>query len=351
VSLLARSLCILLVLGLAVPALALADLGDLDDTPLILDVPRVRHVDHPDWFKVSFLDLREDLAEAEAAGKTGIAVYFGQDHCPYCQALMQVNFGLPDIVHHTREHFDVIGIDIWGARPVVDLQGNELTEREYAVRENTNFTPSLIFYDTEGREALRLRGYYGPYQFRAALDYIAEGFYRRESFRDYLARADPPPKFDAADLNEEGFFDPPPYALDRSRFPGQQPLAVFFEQGECHACDILHTTPLRDPEVRELLAGFQAVQLDMWGDAPVLTPAGERTTARDWAEALDIFYAPTIVFFDEQGREIIRLDAVTRLYRMRGVLRFVAEKGYLEAPTYPIWRDRQGLEATPPPEI
>ena len=112
---------------------------------------RVRNVEHPEWFKLSFLDLREDLAEAGRAGKLGIIVYFGQEHCPYCQALMQVNFGLEDIVRQTREHFDVIGIDIWGSRTVTDLEGNPLTEREYSIREKTNFTPSLIFYDGDGR--------------------------------------------------------------------------------------------------------------------------------------------------------------------------------------------------------
>ena len=35
----------------------------------------------------------------------------------------------------------------------------------------TNFTPSLVFYDADGNIALRLRGYYPPYQFRAALEY------------------------------------------------------------------------------------------------------------------------------------------------------------------------------------
>ncbi len=38
------------------------------------------------------------------------------------------------------------------------LQGETLTERDYALREGTNFTPSLIFYDAAGAEVLRLRG-------------------------------------------------------------------------------------------------------------------------------------------------------------------------------------------------
>lgn len=219
------------------------------------------------------------------------------------------------------------------------MDGESISENALAEREQTNFTPSMLFYTEGGVEALRLRGYYPPYRFRAALEYVAGGFYKQESLRDYFARADPPPKFDLGDINEEDFFDSPPHALDRSRFSAQMPLVVFFEQNDCHACDILHSDPLKDDEARALLRKFQAVQLDMWSDTPVLTPSGERTTARQWANDLDIFYAPTLVFFDEGGREIIRIDSVIKVYRLRGVLEFVVRRGYIDAPTYQRWRE------------
>lgn len=326
------------------------EIGELDDTPFIDDTPRLRNVEHPDWFKISFLDLPDDLAEARAKGR-GLIVYFGQKHCAYCEALMRVNFGLEDIVHYTREHFDVVAIDIWGSREVVTMDGNSMSERDFAAAEKTNFTPSMIFYDQEGREAFRMTGYYAPYKFRALLEYVVEGFHTREDFRDYLARADPPPRLDEEGLNEEPFFVSPPFALDRSRFPAKQPLVVFFEQGNCHACDILHTGPLQEEKTRDLLEGFEAVQLAMWSDTPVLTPDGRRMTAKEWARSLSIHHAPALVFFDEKGKEIIRVDAVVRLYRLQGVLEYVKTKGYLEAPTYQRWRQMQRLPEVPPPEI
>jgi thioredoxin-related protein len=314
-------------------------LDEEDDQALLFDDShRPREFEHPPWFKESFLDLPQDLSEAASDGKRGIIVYFGQENCAYCKQLIEVNFGKSDISEYTRRHFDVIEIDIWGSREMVDVQGQTLTERDFAVREKTNFTPSLIFYDTEGKEALRLRGYYPPYKFRAALHYVVEGFYLEESFRDYLARADPPPKFELGGLNEDPMFSRPPYAMDRTRFAGSKPLLVMFEQLDCHACDVLHTDPLSDPVTRRLLENFEIRQLDMWSDQPVLTPAGERTTARTWAGELGISYAPTLVFFDEQGREIIRIGSVVQLYRLRGVLEYVSSKAYLEFPTYQRWR-------------
>ncbi len=315
------------------------------ETQEIEDSPRVRNIQHPEWFKLSFLDLRDDLDEAAVEGKQGIIVYFSHKDCGYCEAMVEINFGREvDIVQYTRRHFDIVPIDIWGSREVTDMNGNLLPEREYAVREKTNFTPAVIFYDTEGSEALRLYGYYPPYKFRAALEYVVDGHYKKESFPEYLARADPPPKFDLMDLNSQEFFEKPPYALDRSHFPANRPLVVFFEQHDCHACDILHTEPLSEKRSLELLNHFEAVQLDMWSDTPVLTPDGQRLTANQWAKQLGLFYAPALVFFDERGREIIRLDSVARLYRLQGVLDYVLSKGYLKTPTFMRWRELQSQQ-------
>lgn len=302
------------------------------------DFPREKSLEYPEWFEESFLYLDDELEEAVEAGKVGLMVYFGQRRCAYCHKLMEVNFGLADIVEYTRRHFDVVPIDIWGVAEVTTIDGEVMTERELALAEDTNFTPSIIFYDREGKEALRLRGYYPPYQFRAALEYVADGHYERESFRAYLARGENRMVFEPGDLNEEDFFAPPPYNLDRSRFPSERPLAVFFEQGECHACDVLHGQSLREPAIYRHFADFDSVQLDMWSDTPVITPGGERTTARDWAEDLGLFYAPSILFFDEKGEEILRVDSVVRFYRLRNVLNYISSKAYLDEPSYQRWR-------------
>ena len=307
------------------------------------DFPLEEPLEYPDWFKQSFLDLPEDLEEALAAGKKGIIVYFGQRRCAYCRMLMQVNFGLEDIVTYTRRHFDLIPIDIWGIDEITDLQGEVLTERQYALRENTNFTPSLIFFDKDGKQAMRLRGYYPPYKFRAALEYVADGHYQRETFHDYLARGDEVTVFEPGDLNEQDFFSPPPYSLDRSRMPGERPLVVFFEQGECHACDVLHSQPLREPAIHNLFQRLDNVQLDMWSDTPVMTPDGRRTTAREWARDLGLFYAPSILFFDDHGREVIRVDSVVRFYRLRNVLNYITSGGYLVERDYQRWRVNSGF--------
>jgi len=303
-----------------------------DDTPLL------REIEHPEWFKESFLDLRDDLQEAIDSGKQGIALYFGQKNCAYCKALMEINFTKPDIVDYVREHYEIIPLDIWGSRTVTMFDGDELTESELAVMENTNFTPSLIFFDEKGEVAFKMRGYYKPYRFRAVMQYIVEDFYKTESFRDYLERADPPPRFTEEDLNEHEQVLKGPIILDRRAASGNKPLAVIFEQRHCHACDQLHSEPLNNATTKQWLKGFELRQLDAWSDTPVITPDGQRLSAVEWAKQLGIHYMPTTVFFDEQGREILRIDSVVKLYRMRSMLSFILTNGYKNYKTFQHWR-------------
>lgn len=308
-----------------------AEASQFDDAPL------EEAVVHPVWFRLSFLNLREDLEDAIRFGKEGLIVYFGQKHCPYCKALMENNFGKRDIARYTRKNFDVVAINVHGDRTVTDMQGREMSEKAFAEQEKTNFTPSLIFYDREGKEALSLRGYYPPYKFRAALEYVIDEHYKRESFRQYLERADPTLTFADGELNEEGFFAEPPHNLDRSRIPGERPLAVFFEQSDCHACDVLHSEPLHRDDIRELIKQFDAVQLSIWDRTKVVTPGGEKTTAYDWASDLGLFYTPTIIFFDRHGNEIIRVDSVIHFYRLRRVLQYVLSGAHEQGMTLQKW--------------
>jgi len=306
--------------------------------PRIDDTPRDIGLVVPDWFTLSFLDLQEDLEEAVARGKMGIALYFGLEHCPYCEVMLHKNLAEPDIRQYLSDHFDVIPLDVEGSREVITLERDVLSERVFAANQRLNFTPGFSFVDAEGREIFRIRGYYPPYRFRAALEYVIDRHDREGSFREYLERANPPPKFDLEDLNEREFFTGPPYMLDRSNVAGERPLVVFFERRSCHACDVLHSEPLSDPYVIERVQQFDAVQLDLDADTPVVTPSGERTTAREWGQQLEIHWAPTILFFDEVGQEILRIEAVVGLHRLSTTMDYVLTRAYEEFPTYRRWR-------------
>ena len=68
-------------------------------------------IDIPAWFTDSLLDLRDEVREA-AAQRKRVLLYFGQDGCPYCTALMRTNFSQRTIADKTQRHFTAIALNI-----------------------------------------------------------------------------------------------------------------------------------------------------------------------------------------------------------------------------------------------
>ncbi|MCW8983246.1 MAG: thioredoxin fold domain-containing protein [Gammaproteobacteria bacterium] len=317
-----------------------------DFAPAFDDQPDISfHDDHPSWFMDTFLELEDDLNTAVRFKKRGLMLYFGQVACAYCKALMERNFGKREIALYTRKHFDTIAINIHGEKSVTDFDGVEYTERSFSEKLGINFTPTLIFYDETGKQVFRLNGYQPPYKFQAILEYVADAHYREETLHDYMARGEQGVDFEEGALNEADFFSPPPHAFDRTRFAASRPLAIFFEEGKCHACDVLHSNPLANETILKQLEEFDTAQLNIHDTTPLLTPTGQRTTVRDWVHDLGLFYAPTIIFFDEHGQEIIRIDSVIGFRRLRGILSYIQSGTYRRGASFQKFRRDEWLKS------
>jgi len=285
---------------------------------------------YPAWFKASFLDFEEDIAAAAAAGRRYL-LFVHQAGCPYCNRMVEVNLAQKDIEETMRKHLDVVELNMWGDREVVTVDGQSFTEKNFARALNVQFTPTLIFFDEQGKVALRLNGYIPPAEFRVALDYVTQHKEMELSYRDYVAQRAPVTA--AKRLNSAPFLAAPPYDLAAAHTAGK-PLAVFFEQTDCPNCDTLHRDVLGAALTRDELAAFHAIQLDMWSDTPVVTPDGQATTARDWARELGIAYAPTIVLWAADGREVIRSEAWFKTFHTASILAYVSDGSYRDEPSF-----------------
>ncbi len=286
--------------------------------------------EYPGWFKQSFLEYSDDVREAAAQNKR-LMVMFHQDNCPYCNALVERNLSQKHIEDKVRRFFEVIAINMWGDREILTVDGQTYSEKSFAEALRVQFTPTLIFFNEEGKAVLRLNGYLPPQQFETALDYVSQKKEYELPYSDFVAsrtsRSSP------GKLRDQDFFSSPPY--DVSAATGKhRPIAVFFEQGDCPNCDTLHLQVLNDPHTRDLVSNFTCIQLDMWSQTPVVTPAGEDTTARRWAKALNLQYAPSIVLFDPAGREIIRSEALFKLFHTQSIFDYVLSGAYKNQPNF-----------------
>ena len=293
-------------------------------------------IEPPPWFAQSFLDFREDIAEAARDGKR-LLVYFGQDGCPYCARLMQINFTQKAIVDKTRRHFVVIAINIWGDREVTWIDGTRLGEKAFAKLLRVQFTPTLLFFDEKGNLALRVNGYYPPRRFEAALDYVAGHMESKVAFGEYLKGT---VKDEAsATLHAEPFFLS---TRDLERVPGSKPLAVVIEAPYCAGCDEMHREGFQRPEVRAQLTAFDVVRFGVGEREVVTTPDGRKLPVDAWARELKILYTPSIVFFDAKGREVFRAEAYLRPFHLAGSFAYVASGAYLKEPSFQRFLQARG---------
>ncbi|MCY4291372.1 MAG: thioredoxin fold domain-containing protein [Roseovarius sp.] len=145
------------------------------------------------WFMDSFLEMGDDLETAAGEGRH-LLVLFEQAGCPYCRELHEVNFAQPDIVEYIQENFDVLQLDLWGSREVLDFDGEALEERDIASKWGVSFTPTTIIFaaenagavSMENAEAFRLPGFLRPFHYMSSLEYVVEGKYREMGFQRYL---------------------------------------------------------------------------------------------------------------------------------------------------------------------
>jgi thioredoxin-related protein len=281
----------------------------------------------PAWFAESLLFIGEDAADAAKDGKR-VMLYFGQDGCPYCKQLIEVNFRQARIVDKMRKGFVAIAINIWGDREVTWTDGRSFTEKQLAPALKVQFTPTLLFLDEKGDIALRVNGYLPPERFEAALDYVAGKMEGKLAFADYkpvLAKA-------SETLNQAAFLMKPPYDLRRK--PGAKPLAVLFETPHCAGCDELHREAFKRKEVLSRLGKFDVVRISSFSNDTLIAPGGQQVNASAWASQLGLTYVPSILFFDDRGREVFRVEAYMRPFHLAGSLEYVASGAYRSEPSF-----------------
>ncbi|MBX2837380.1 MAG: thioredoxin fold domain-containing protein [Gammaproteobacteria bacterium] len=286
---------------------------------------------YPDWFKVSFMELEEDVAEAAAEGKR-LMLLFHQDGCPYCNAFVEKNLAQKDIEDTLKTKFDVIEFNMWGDREVVSVEGKTYTEKEFAKALSVQFTPTVLFLTEEGQLALRLNGYYGPDRFRHVLDYVSNKMEGEQTFTDYLESRTEPASSKTL-INREYYTGPITDLTNRSG-KGDKPLLLLFEQGSCKNCETLHDKVMSQPESQELLSRFDVFQVDMWGRDSFETINGSKLTGREWAKELGVNYAPTLILFDADGTEVIRSEAFFKSFHVQSMMDYVTSGSWREQPSF-----------------
>ena len=283
----------------------------------------------PPVFVETLLELPDDAAQAARSGKR-LLLYFGQAGCPYCKELMQTSFTQQAIVDKTAKYFLPIAFNLFGDREVTWFDGKVRSEKEFARFLKVQFTPTLLLLDEKGKIIARINGYYTPHRFSAALDYAAQRLEGKLSFAEHMKTVAHVGA--SATLNEQPFFVKPPFNLARK--PGGKPLAVLFEARHCAPCDELHQQGFKRDQTLAAVSRLDVARFSLSGRDTLTTPDGRRSNAEAWARELKISYAPSVVFFDERGREVFRLESSVRPFHIASSFEYVASGAYRKEPEF-----------------
>jgi thioredoxin-related protein len=323
------SLLILYLVGTSNWSSPVCAAGEVKPAPGKVTGAATAAVELPHWFKDSFLEIYADVREATERGRHLILFFYLSD-CPYCHKMLEESFEGAPYRDFIQSNFDVIGINIRGAREVAFNSELSLQENELAKHLGVRYTPTILFLDSRNRTVLRLNGYRSRQAFKYALDFVHEQAYASTSLARYIEAKAKAPVYRLRD-------DPLFSGISDLHQVADKPLAVIFEDRTCDQCDLFHDEILANAETAKLLGRFTVVRFDALSEEPIVDIAGRVTTPKALADELDITYRPGLVLFD-RGKEIIRVDGMLRSFHFQQVLRYVAEKGYERYPEFGDYR-------------
>ncbi|MDY3200381.1 MAG: thioredoxin fold domain-containing protein [Arcobacter sp.] len=277
----------------------------------------------PSWFKESFLDIKEDIEEAEAKNKHYM-IFMDLEGCPYCAKMLKESFinenKTSDFI---KKYFDVIELNVKGSREVTWDENTTLTEKELAEKLEIQYSPTILFFDDKKEIIVRVNGYRNPSDFKYILEYVQGEHYKKMSLTEYVNKIE---KQNLYTFKDNKMFK---NIKDLSKI--KTPLAVVFEDGSCTQCDYFHDKVLKNKDVMDEFKKFTIVRFDTNSNDEIIDVDGNKTTAKQWAQTINLDYRPGILLYDNK-KLISTIDALLYPFHFKELLRYVSGKYYEKYP-------------------
>ena len=181
----------------------------------------------------------------------------------------------------------------------------------------------------------------------AAILFSVAAALAQEGDSDYQVTRDTPSWFKAS------FLDFPEDV--REAAVADKRLMIYFGQDGCPYCKKLHNANFRQANIVSLLRNrFDSLAINLFGDLEVIWTDGKLHTEKTLSRRLGIQFTPTLLFLDENGREILRLSGYQPPERFLTALRYVSEARETSLP-FPDYLRQQTAHPSPttsrPPEF
>jgi len=120
-----------------------------------------------------------------------VLVLFEQKKCKDCDELHKDIFKRKETVKELNK-FNVVRLDMWGRDKLIDMQGKDISSKDFAKKMDINNAPSFVFLNAKGKEVFRIDAYLKSFHIQSVLDYVSSEAYKTQpNFQRFIgARAD-----------------------------------------------------------------------------------------------------------------------------------------------------------------
>lgn len=139
------------------------------------------------FFHQSFMNFEEEVETAREEGQRGLFVMFNDPDCPWCHKMKTTVMNRTVVQNFYRKHFRLIHLDTKGDTLMVNFDGTEMTEKDFAFKmHRVRATPVFIFFDLQGNILLRYTGATrNTEEFLWLGEYIINEEYKNKKFAVY----------------------------------------------------------------------------------------------------------------------------------------------------------------------
>lgn len=146
---------------------------------------RPAQADPPEGYP--FVSYDAGFARARAENRP-VFLYFGRYGCAWCDKTNREAFSNPKLRELYTRRYVLVYVDAESGKRLTLPSGERITELELGSRMKVLATPVFAYLHPDGKEIFRIPGIQSTRDFMLYDRFIAEGHYRKESIRDFLAR-------------------------------------------------------------------------------------------------------------------------------------------------------------------
>jgi thioredoxin-related protein len=107
---------------------------------------------------------------------------------------------------------------------------------------------------------------------------------------------------------------------------GKRVILYFYQDGCPYCARLLNENFTIKDIVDKTVSGFQVIAVNIWGDNEVIGLNGNATTEKSFAADNKVMYTPTLLFLNEKGATVLRINGYYPPHKFTTALDYVAGK-------------------------